>query len=50
MLPFFLFVVLSFISLVRDGLSLGDKAQITLPMVWQLGKRAPFTTCKTFYL
>lgn len=25
MLPFFLFVVLSFISLVRDGLSLGDK-------------------------
>lgn len=33
MLPFFLFVLLSFISLVRSGLNLGDKAQITLPMV-----------------
>lgn len=32
-LPFFLFVILSFVSLIKTGLSLGDKAQITLPMV-----------------
>lgn len=32
-LPFFLFCALSMISLVRDGLTLGDKMQITLPMV-----------------